>query len=493
VQPTHHTPHTHRRRRRRSRRRARATLWIAIAITAVVAVIGTVTVVSLRRTSTGTSASLTTTTTSTVPTANPKLVAPVAPGVTARSVRVVFPIVAPESPAGRLLAAHDPEYGAQAAAIGAFVSAINASGGVNGRQIDAQIVPYDPTDAAAKRLLCASWTSGPAAAFAVVEGAGQWTGTDQLCIARNGHTPTIAQAAGNPSATAAASPYLWWTGVDRSVMLRALIEWASALQSLSGERVGVVTTPQADDREVLRTTVLPELQRSGFPPPVVLTLGDPNTVVRRLRHAGVGTVLPLMSPEQLRAYLGAATSQSYFPTLLLSDYKGQLSDALDLLASFPRALNDQRGITTLTLGGVDDDRRPSQGGYNRSTRACARVWRSNPASSSIHGGYLEADGPLAGWCQAIGVFAHAATVAGPNLNRRSFVTAMLKVHRFPGTNTPLLTFGREKFSGPTSYRTVVLHEGGALCPLTLAHLPVPRCVTPQGAWTDLTAFDALGS
>jgi hypothetical protein len=458
----------------------------------VAAVVTTVLVVNAHTTTTGTAAP-STTTTSLVPRANPKVVAPLAPGVTATSIRVVVPIVSPTSPAGLLLAARDPEYGAQQAAISAFVAAINASGGISGRQLDAQIVPYDPTDATAKRTLCKSWTSGPSAAFAIVEGAGQWAGTDQLCVARDGHTPTIAQSAGNPSMSAASAPYLWWTGVDRSSIESALIQWASALQLLSSERVGVVTTPQSDDQELLRTAVLPQLKRAGFSNPVVLTLGDSNAVVRQLRAAGVRVVLPLMSSDGLRTYVDAATKQSFFPTLLLSDYKNQISDALDLLPNYRKALDGQRGITTLTLGSVDDDRQPSQGGYNRSTRACARVWGADTTSSAVHGGYMEAHGPLAGWCQAIGLFARAATDAGANLNRRSFVSAMTAIHRFPGTNTPLLTFGRTKLSGPTAYRTVELHEGGSLCPLTHDRLPMPRCWLPQGEWTDLTAFDALGS
>ena len=43
------------------------------------------------------------------------------------------------------------------------------------------------------RALCKTWTEGSPAAFAVLDGIGDWTGDNQLCITQEGHTPFIGQ------------------------------------------------------------------------------------------------------------------------------------------------------------------------------------------------------------------------------------------------------------------------------------------------------------
>ena len=68
--------------------------------------------------------------------------------------------------------------------------------------------------------------------------------------------------------------------------------------------------------------------------------------------------------------------------------------------------------------------------------------------------YIEEQGPVQGWCQEIRLFAAAATAAGPHLDRRTFVEAMAKITNFPGGYSPILSYGPDKFYGPTEYRVV---------------------------------------
>ena len=72
--------------------------------------------------------------------------------------------------------------------------------------------------------------------------------------------------------------------------------------------------------------------------------------------------------------------------------------------------------------------------------------------------FLEEQGPVAGWCQAIRLFATAAHAAGKNLNRRTFVQAMSKVENFEGTWVNTLSYGPDKFYGPTQYQVVKIHN-----------------------------------
>ena len=43
------------------------------------------------------------------------------------------------------------------------------------------------------RALCKDWTEGTPAAFAVLDGVGDWTGDNELCVTQEGHTPFLGQ------------------------------------------------------------------------------------------------------------------------------------------------------------------------------------------------------------------------------------------------------------------------------------------------------------
>ena len=71
-----------------------------------------------------------------------------------------------------------------------------------------------------------------------------------------------------------------------------------------------------------------------------------------------------------------------------------------------------------------------------------------PGQTLIHGEkpspYIEEQGPIAGWCQGIELFAAAAKKAGRDLTRRSFVKAMASIKNFAGTYSPTLSYGPVK-------------------------------------------------
>jgi hypothetical protein len=101
---------------------------------------------------------------------------------------------------------------------------------------------------------------------------------------------------------------------------------------------------------------------------------------------------------------------------------------------------------------------------------------------------IEEQGPVQGWCQEIRLFAQAAAAAGSNLNRRTFVTAMSKVTDFPGTFSPILSYGPTKHYGPTDYQVVRLHINtppSAQCKLPKNHVPQGTC------WVSVTPFAPL--
>src|SRR6202042_2895837 len=119
--------------------------------------------------------------------------------------------------------------------------------------------------------------------------------------------------------------------------------------------------------------------------------------------------------------------------LLLSDYQSSVEVALGLIpVPYEQALNGQEGVTTETLGGIDDNRPQSQGGYDPGVRSCYTTWHAyhpKPIPGTLYH-YIEEEVPSQGWGGAIRLFETAAKVAGPNLNRRPFVTAMSKITNY---------------------------------------------------------------
>jgi hypothetical protein len=424
-------------------------------------------------------------------------------GVTGSTINVVFPVANLDALASTYGFAGDVEYTEQAKAIHLFVDQINNGGGINGRTINPIITSYDPADNAEMQKLCVDWTQGNPGVFAVLDGVGTYTGVNQLCVAQQGHTPMLSQWTTVSSFTQQASPYLWWTGPDDAGVLRALVTWGDSQGTIGPKaKVGVIVGDRASDQAALHQSLLPDLTRVGVTPLVETipaqtsesagTGSDATLVVEKLHQAGVTSVIPLIPFNAFLPVLVAQTQQQYFPKLLLSDYENSIETSLGLLGPFGKALNGQEGVTAETLGGIDDPRPYSQGGYDPGVRSCWTVWhKAYPETPKGNlNDDIEEQGPVQGWCQEIHLFAEAAKAAGRNLNRRTFVTAMARVKDFSGGYSPVLTYGPHKFSGPSQYQVVRLHVNSP--PSNTLCRPPPPDQPPEGTcWTPVRSWKPL--
>jgi len=292
-------------------------------------------------------------------------------GVTTSSINVVFPLVSLTSLAGQVGFAEDAEFGEQTKAIKLFVKQINDTGGINGRKINPIIVNFDPTNEASMRALCKKWTEGSPAVFAVLDGLGDWTGDNELCVTQEGHTPFIGAWTTVSNWTDLGSPYLWWTGPDQGAILQAVVDWGMSAGLIGpGIKVGIIAGNRASDQVALDDYLLPDLRHLGITPVVrgidanpddtANTEAGSSLVIQQLRNAGVTSVIPLIPINALFPVLQAETTQQYFPKLLLSDYEESIETTLGILSLYSKALNGQEGLTTETLGGIGnllEDRR----------------------------------------------------------------------------------------------------------------------------------------
>ena len=422
-------------------------------------------------------------------------------GVTATSINVVFPISNLTSLASNFGFSGDSEFGVQKAAIHTFVNAINDAGGVNGRMINPMIVDSDPTNESAMRALCKQWTEGSPPVFAVLDGLGSWTGDNELCITQEGHTPYIGQWTTVTNWTQEGAPYLWWTGPDQAQILATVVSWGKSSGLLdNAHRVGIVAGNRTSDQVALNQYLLPDLRKAGITNPLVETLpANPSDtaatnaaaplVDQRLKAAGVKSVIPLIPFNAFFPFLAQEVAQNYFPKLLLSDYESSIESTLGLIPiPYEKGLDHQPGVTVETLGGTDAPIPESQGGYIPSVNSCYETWKAHNKPTSNVSPYIEEQGPIVSWCQVIRLFAAAALGAGPNLDRRTFVQSMSRVQNFPGTLTPTLSFGPDKYAGPTQYQVVELYNNdppSPLCVPTYTGKPQGTCWHTVQGWTPL--------
>ena len=445
-------------------------------------------------------------------------------GISGNTINVVFPVVSLTSLTGKLGIANDAEYGQQKQAIDFYVGQVNKQGGIHGKKIHAIIASFTPLNTSQMRALCKDWTEGSPAAFAVVDGEGTWSETNQLCITQEGHTPLLSQWTTVSTWTKKGSPYLWWMGPAQTVVLQATVNWGLATGLLGGtHKVGVVAGNRASDQLALKKYLLPDLRRAGVQPVVETIPAEPTEasstdsdaplVLQKLKAAGVTSVIPLIPFNVFDPLMGAEKQQGYYPKLLLSDYEETIESALGLIPTpYETALNGQEGVTTETLGGVDDPRPESKGGYDPGLRDCYTPWHkaypqpvgkpqtytlkeTGPTGQEqVHhivtkpSSYIEEQGPVQAWCTAIRLFATAARNAGPDLNRRTFVEGMAKIKNFPGGSSPVLSYGPDKFYGPTKFQVVELHNNtpvSSACDTLSTGNPQGTCwVTKQG-WEPL--------
>lgn len=422
-------------------------------------------------------------------------------GVVGNSINVVFPVVSLTSLAGKEGFAQDVEYGEQQKAIRLFVKHINDHGGINGRTINPIIQTYDPASSSDMRALCKTWTEGSPAAFAVLDGLGTWQDSNQLCITQEGHTLHRPVVDGDRLD----QPRITVSVVDRTGpggrAGRGGVVGEERQAAGGARKVGVIVGNRASDQLAFQDYLLPDLRKIGVTPVVESIDANPNdtattgaeapVIIQQLRADGVNSIIPLIPFNVFYPLLQAQTSQQYFPRLLLSDYESSIQVALGLIPiPYAKALNGQEGVTTMTLGGIDDNRPQSQGGYDPGVRACYKVWHKAypqvPPGNSTP--YIEEQGPIAGWCQVINLFATAARAAGRNLNRRTFVTAMSKINNYPGTYSPILSYGPNKHYGPTEYQVVRLHVNqppSSQCKMPKDHVPQGTCWVQVRSWQPL--------
>ena len=122
-------------------------------------------------------------------------------------------------------------------------------------------------------------------------------------------------------------------------VLAATVQWGLSSGRLGhGKKVGVVVSDQAADQAALNDYLLPDLKKAGITPMVETVAGrserDGDHELgrpaggREVQGRGRAVGLPAHPGNAFFPYIGAETSQQYYPQLLLSDYQSTIEVAL---------------------------------------------------------------------------------------------------------------------------------------------------------------------
>lgn len=403
-------------------------------------------------------------------------------GVSSSSIKVVFPwpnLGPIQQAIGLYGSSEDPVLSIQAA-----VDAVNASGGINGRAIDPEIVSFNPLDDASMRALCLQWTQDQHV-FAVVD-AQAWHDDEQLCITQENHTPLVSTWTTVNDWTARGNPYLWWTGASVNDVLSNLVSWANQSGYLkSGVKFGVVAADREGD--TLAAQVLNnDLKVIGLTPTDTGSMhfdinsaaqaqAQARDIVVRFNLEGIHTIIPLLPYTDFLYLVEAAQEQQWYPRWLLSDYEYEDESALGLIdpsssGPYAKELDGTVNPTFVNLG--DPNRDYPAGSLAASCNAnfikySGAAWqKEQQQNGNTYVPWIESQGTAMTWCENIDLFAAAArTVAPGQLTQANWTRAMAQLTRWPSAEQPDLAFGPSRRAGPHEYRVVEEHvNGDRKCP-----------------------------
>ena len=261
----------------------------------------------------------------------------------------------------------------------------------------------------------------------MVDGLGSWTGDNELCITQEGHTPFIGQWTTTTNWTKHGAPYLWWTGPDQASILSTLVTWAKGAKLVGGTRkVAIVAGDRASDQTALKDYLLPDLKRAGIPKPMIETIpaGASDTaatgaaaplIVQRLQAAGINIGHP---PDAVQRHVPLPAGRVPGAVLPEAPAVGLRGLHRVVVGADPATVRKgaQRagGRDGGDLGRHRRAQRREPGGYDPGVANCYKVWHAAypkpiPGQTLIHGEkaspYIEEQGPIAGWCQGVELFA----------------------------------------------------------------------------------------
>jgi ABC-type branched-subunit amino acid transport system substrate-binding protein len=339
-----------------------------------------------------------------------------------------------------------------------FVDDLNQHGGIAGRQVVVKISEFSPLVPADQQTACADQAQDKRV-FATI-GIVLFTADGERCLASH-QTPVVTSNTSSLASLRGDAGWVRQTSMAKDRIVRNWIDWLVASGSATpASRIGVLHSDTPEDNTLNDQVMVPYLKKRGLNVVAQAALSGTtidtvsaqaqNTALK-FKDARVDLVLPALDFLRTFAFVGAAKSAQLSTRYSISDL-GQLS--VDATTDFfPSSFDGTEGISAYVTGmgaGAQVPRTPAMA-------ECLQIYQAHGqqlATRALDRAAEELE--VAQFCEHLNLVARVASLAGPHLNRASFMAAFSRLENWSDrvTLTGPLTFGPSKFDGPDQYSVI---------------------------------------
>ncbi|MDQ6614037.1 MAG: ABC transporter substrate-binding protein [Actinomycetota bacterium] len=340
-----------------------------------------------------------------------------------------------------------------------LVDDLNTRGGIAGRRVSVAVSEFSPLVPAEAQTACVD-QAGDKKVFLTLAEVSLTDDAQERCLASR-QTPVVTSNSSSQTDLAADAGWVHQIAMSKDRMFKNWVDWlVSSRTATPASKIGLVHADTAEDNALVTQVFVPYLRQrglrvaaqAGFSGVTIASVAsDSQGAAQRFRDAGVDLVLPDLDFLRVFLFLQAFAALGSQARFSVSDL-GQVS--LGVATSFyPPSFAGTRGITAytgdLTGGG--------HGTVSPALQTCLDVYQSGGRQLPPSGLERLADElQLAQFCEELALVAHVASLAGPHLNRASFVAAFDRVTGWSDrvALTGPLSFGPGKYDGADSYRQI---------------------------------------
>lgn len=330
----------------------------------------------------------------------------------------------------------------------AYISAVNASGGVLGRKIEPVFREYDGLDLDAQRAACVFLTE-QAKVFAIVNSGGFY-GDPILCVTQQHKTPFIGQAGEALDFYQKSNGLYFSTTPNKDRVLKNMVAAASRDGVFKGRTVGLLSREGIDAIPVDRS-LKPALQAAGVRVAYEARISADDSAaqsqipleVQQMKSANVDFIMLTTGLIVANVFAQQADSQRYYPKYLTSDFASGGADiyTIGMPASFAGSITYTALRTGEARAGMAE---PAQDARCRKQFEKATGKRLDRTATEY---YLTVTA-----CGILDQFVRGMVGAGVNPTRRGLSDALQAIGSFDVPFSGAGSWARGKFDAPDVVR-----------------------------------------